>query len=64
MNPDDLPNDLDAFLGWPVTDEAAWLIDELLRLIAERWEANHTGQITRYLEDHRPPPSDPEHPWL
>jgi hypothetical protein len=64
MNPDDFfTDDLDAFLGWPVTDESAWLIHELLRLIAERWAAHHGDQIMRYLDDHRLPPRDPDHPW-
>ena len=64
MNPDDFPDDLNAFLGEPVTDESAWFIAELLRLVAERWEAHHFAQIMRYRDDHRPPPRDPDRPWL
>jgi len=56
-------DDLDAFLGWPVTDQSAWLIAQLLHLIAARWEDHHSAQIMRYLNDRRPPPRDPEQPW-
>ena len=65
MNPDDFStDDLDAFFGWPVTDQSAWLINELLHRMAELWEGHHLAQIMRYADDHRPPPRDPEHPWL
>jgi len=63
MNPDDFPADLDAFLAWPVTDEGAWIVAELLQRIAACWEDHHAAQIQRYRDDHRPPPRDPEHPW-
>ncbi|MBU0500949.1 MAG: hypothetical protein KJ558_03160 [Gammaproteobacteria bacterium] len=63
MIPDDLPNDLDAFLAWPVTDQSAWLIGERLRCMAERREGHHGDQIARHLNDARPPPRDPLHPW-
>jgi hypothetical protein len=63
MNPGKFPNDLDAFFAWPVTDQSAWLIGELLRCMVERWEAHHGDQIARYLDDLRPPPRDPLHPW-
>jgi len=39
----------------PVTDQSAWLIAELLRLIGQRWDANRASQIRRYLDGHRPP---------
>jgi hypothetical protein len=63
MIPEDFSTDLDAFLDWPVTDESAWLIAELLRQMAQCWENNHFSQIRRYLHDNRPPPKDPQAPW-
>jgi hypothetical protein len=64
MMPDDFSGDLDFFIDWPVNDESAWLIGNILYLIALRWEDHHFAQILRYINEHRPPPDDPDHPWL
>lgn len=52
-------------ITFPELDDAhaIMLVDFLNQLTADA-ESHYLAQILRYRQQHRPPPPDPEQPWL
>ena len=48
----------------PISDETAAVIAQLLSDLHLQFEQRFLGQIRRHYDSIRPPPMDPNQPWL
>ena len=64
MNDGEMRNEVAVPLPAYISDESAALLCDFLAELSMAVDSHYLCQIRRYREKNRPPPVDPEKPWL